>query len=54
MTVEEWNYDEEHVHILFRFVPNIDLSKIILMNSLRKTNYEMSSVKYNINEECLP
>ncbi|MGG0243822.1 transposase, partial [Bacillus mycoides] len=36
MTVEEWNYDEEHVHILFRFVPNIDLSKIILMNSLRK------------------
>ncbi|MED1265897.1 transposase, partial [Bacillus mycoides] len=34
MTVEEWNYDEDHVHILFRFVPNIDLSKIILMNSL--------------------
>ncbi|WP_412675062.1 transposase, partial [Bacillus mycoides] len=41
ITVEEWNYAEEHVHILFRFVPNIDLSKIFLMNSLRKTNYEM-------------
>ncbi|HHT7237336.1 MULTISPECIES: IS200/IS605 family transposase [Bacillus] len=29
ITVEEWNHDEDHVHILFRSVPNIDLSKAI-------------------------
>ncbi|MFK4322597.1 putative transposase [Bacillus sp. RC145] len=29
ITVEEWNHDEDHVHVLFRSVPNIDLSKAI-------------------------
>ncbi|NMD72902.1 IS200/IS605 family transposase, partial [Bacillus sp. DNRA2] len=29
LTVEEWNHDCDHVHILFRSVPNIDLSKAI-------------------------
>ncbi|GGM37489.1 transposase [Paraliobacillus quinghaiensis] len=29
ITVEEWNHDVDHVHILFRSVPNIDLSKSI-------------------------
>lgn len=29
ITLEEWNYDEDHVHILFRSVPNLDLSKTI-------------------------
>ncbi|PGM89266.1 IS200/IS605 family transposase [Bacillus cereus] len=29
ITVEEWNHDEDHVHVLFHSVPNIDLSKAI-------------------------
>lgn len=29
ITVEEWNHDSDHVHILFRSVPNVDLSKAI-------------------------
>lgn len=29
ITVEEWNHDGDHIHILFRSVPNIDLSKAI-------------------------
>ncbi len=29
MTVEEWNHDGDHIHLLFRSVPNIDLSKAI-------------------------
>jgi putative transposase len=29
ITVEEWNHDEDHIHILFRSIPNIDLSKAI-------------------------
>ncbi|WP_203362944.1 IS200/IS605 family transposase [Bacillus sp. REN10] len=29
ITLEEWNHDGDHVHILFRSVPNIDLSKAI-------------------------
>ena len=45
------NYDGDHVHILLRFVPNIDLSKvinnykIILMNSLRKVVKTMARKK---------
>ncbi|KEF35871.1 transposase [Schinkia azotoformans MEV2011] len=29
ITLEEWNHGGDHVHILFRSVPNIDLSKAI-------------------------
>ena len=29
ITVEEWNHDEDHVHILFRGRPNTALSKFI-------------------------
>lgn len=29
ITVEEWNHDEDHVHILFRGHPNTALSKFI-------------------------
>ena len=29
ITVEEWNHDEDHVHILFRAHPNSELSKFI-------------------------
>ena len=29
ITVEKWNHDGDHIHILFRSVPNIDLSKAI-------------------------
>lgn len=28
--LEEWNHDQDHVHIMFRSVPNIDLSKMIM------------------------
>lgn len=29
ITVEEWNYDADHVHILFKGHPNTELSKFI-------------------------
>lgn len=29
ITVEEWNYDRDHVHILFRGQPNTEISKFI-------------------------
>lgn len=29
ITVDEWNHDEDHVHILFRGQPNSELSKFI-------------------------
>ena len=29
ITLEEWNYDIDHVHILFRGQPNTELSKFI-------------------------
>jgi len=29
ITLEEWNYDIDHVHILFRGHPNTELSKFI-------------------------
>ena len=28
--LEEWNHDHDHVHMMFRSVPNVDLSKIIM------------------------
>ena len=29
ITLEEWNHDQDHVHIMFRAHPNTDLSKFI-------------------------
>ena len=29
ITLEEWNHDQDHVHILFRAHPNTELSKFI-------------------------
>lgn len=29
ITLEEWNYEEDHVHVLFRAHPNSELSKFI-------------------------
>ena len=29
ITLEEWNHDKDHVHIMFRANPNTDLSKFI-------------------------
>ena len=29
IVVEEWNHDGDHIHVLFRSVPNVDLSKAI-------------------------
>lgn len=29
ITIEEWNHDKDHIHILFRSVPNVELSKVI-------------------------
>ena len=29
ITVEEWNHDSDHVHVLFRSQPNSELSKFI-------------------------
>ena len=29
ITLEEWNYEEDHVHVLFRAHPNTELSKFI-------------------------
>jgi len=29
ITLKEWNYDEDHIHILFKAHPNSELSKFI-------------------------
>jgi len=29
ITMQEWNYDEDHVHILFKAHPNTEISKFI-------------------------
>ena len=29
ITVQEWNHDKDHIHILFKAHPNIELSKFI-------------------------
>ncbi len=29
ITLEEWNYDQDHVHIMFRAHPNTEISKFI-------------------------
>ena len=29
ITLEEWNYDKDHVHIVFRGQPNTEISKFI-------------------------
>lgn len=29
ITLEEWNYEEDHIHVLFRGHPNSELSKFI-------------------------
>lgn len=29
ITLEEWNHDEDHVHVLFRGKPNTEISKFI-------------------------
>ena len=29
ITLEEWNHDKDHVHILFRGQPNTEISKFI-------------------------
>ena len=29
ITLEEWNYDKDHVHILFKAHPNTEISKFI-------------------------
>mgnify|MGYP001629914504 FL=1 len=29
ITLEEWNYDKDHIHILFRAHPNTEISKFI-------------------------
>ena len=32
ITLEEWNYDKDHVHIVFRGQPNTEISKFINAN----------------------
>ena len=36
ITLEEWNHDKDHVHILFRAHPNTELSKFI--NAYKSTS----------------
>lgn len=36
ITLEEWNHDENHVHILFRAHPNTEISKFI--NAYKSTS----------------
>ena len=37
ITLEEWNHDCDHVHIMFRAHPNSELSKFI--NAYKRTSY---------------
>ena len=47
ITLEEWNYDKDHIHILFRAHPNTEISKFI-------NAYKSASSRLLKKDQCLP
>ena len=51
ITLDEWNHDTDHVHILFRGQPNTEISKFInayksASSRLKKKNFLISAELY--------
>jgi putative transposase len=44
ITLDEWNHDFDHIHILFHSVPNINLSKVI--NSYKSASSRQIKIEY--------
>ena len=44
ITLEQWNYDKDHVHIMFRTHPNIEISKFI--NSYKSASSRLIKKKF--------
>jgi putative transposase len=51
ITLEEFNHDQDHVHILFRAHPNTDLSKFI--NAYKSATSRIVKKKYPLIKEKL-
>ncbi len=54
ITLEEWNHDEDHVHILFRSHPNTNISRFInayKSASSRLIKKEYSSIRNRLYKE---
>ena len=55
ISLQEWNHDADHVHILFKGEPNIELSKFInayKSASLRLIKKEFLAVREKLWKEC--
>lgn len=55
ITLEEWNYDMDHVHILFRGQPNTEISKFInayKSASSRIIKKEFTEMRKSLKEEA--
>ena len=46
ITLEEWNHDNEHVHLLFRAYPNTEISKFI--NAYKSASSRLIKKEYPI------
>lgn len=44
ITLEEWNHDSDHVHILFRGQPNTEISKFI--NAYKSASSRLIKIEY--------
>lgn len=55
ITLEEWNHDKDHVHILFKAHPNTEMSKFInayKSASSRLLKKEFPQIRQKLWEEC--
>ncbi len=51
ITLQEWNHDQDHVHILFKAHPNSELSKFI--NAYKSASSRLIKKEYPILRETL-
>lgn len=51
MTLQEWNHDKDHVHILFKAQPNSELSKFI--NAYKSASSRLIKKEYPITRKSL-
>lgn len=55
ITLQEWNYDKDHIHILFKAHPNAEISKFInayKSASSRLIKKEFPMIKKQLWKEC--
>ena len=51
IALQEWNYDKDHVHILFKAQPNSELSKFI--NAYKSASSRLAKKEYPIIKKSL-